>query len=63
MAYFLLFYINMSLNFDHGTMPSASKDMSITLDLNSKQLGWLGSLVFIGQIGGSIASSYAFKKY
>jgi hypothetical protein len=27
LTYCLLFYINMSLNYDHGTMPSATKDL------------------------------------
>jgi hypothetical protein len=27
LTYCLLFYINMSLNLDHGTMPSATKDL------------------------------------
>ena len=35
LTYYMLFYINMSLNYDHGTMPSATKDMQQTLDLNA----------------------------
>ena len=36
LTYFFLFYINMSLNYDHGTMPSATKDLQTHLDLNAK---------------------------
>ena len=62
LTYCFLFYINMSLNYDHGTMPSATKDLQVHLDLNAKQLGWLGSLVFIGLFFGSVASSFIFGR-
>ena len=53
----------MSLNFDHGAMPAATKSLELTLDLNATQLGWLGSLVFIGLFFGSVAGSFIFGKF
>jgi MFS family permease len=53
----------MALNFDHGAMPAATKNLEVTLDLNAKQLGWLGSLVFIGLFFGSVAGSFLFGKF
>ena len=35
LTYMFLFYINMSLNFDHGAMPAATKNLEVTLDLNA----------------------------
>jgi hypothetical protein len=52
----------MSLNFDHGAMPAATKALEVGLDLTAPQLGWLGSLVFIGLFFGSVASSFIFAK-
>lgn len=34
-TYAFLFYINMSLNFDHGAMPAAVKALEVGLDLNA----------------------------
>ena len=62
LTYAFLFYINMSLNFDHGAMPAATKALEIGLDLTATQLGWLGSLVFIGLFFGSVAGSFIFGK-
>jgi|TARA_B110000285_G_C14957970_1_gene530171 hypothetical protein len=35
LTYAFLFYINMSLNFDHGAMPAATKALEIGLDLTA----------------------------
>lgn len=35
LTYAFLFYINMSLNFDHGAMPAATKALEVGLDLNA----------------------------
>lgn len=52
----------MSLNFDHGAMPAAAKALEIHLDLTAAQLGWLGSLVFIGLFFGSVTGSFIFDR-
>ena len=63
MTYAFLFYANMSLNFDHGAMPAATKALEVGLDLTPPQLGWLGSLVFIGLFFGSVAASFIFGRW
>jgi len=35
-TYAFLFYINISLNFDHGAMPAGAKALEVGLDLNSR---------------------------
>lgn len=62
MTYAFLFYANMSLNFDHGAMSAATKALELSLDLTATQLGWLGSLVFIGLFFGSVAASFIFGR-
>jgi len=44
-------------------MPAATKTLEVTLNLNASQLGWLGSLVFIGLFFGSVAGSFLFGKF
>jgi len=34
-TYAFLFYINMSLNFDHGAMPAGTKALEVGLDLTA----------------------------
>ena len=51
-VFFLLFLFNLGINFDHGAVPAATKVLQEDLDLNAQQLGSLGSMVFMGLLGG-----------
>jgi len=44
----------MLVNVDHGAIPAATKVLKDELSLNNKQLGSLGSIVFIGIVTGKI---------
>jgi len=47
---------------DHGSLPAASKVLSKELDLSQAKFGLLGSLVYLGNALGSLASPYLFSK-
>ena len=51
----------MLINFDHGVLPAAAMVIKEDLTLTNAQLGWLGSIVFLGLAIGSIAASYIFE--
>ena len=62
--YFLftvILLVNMLINFDHGVLPAAAMVIKEDLTLTNAQLGWLGSIVFLGLAIGSIAASYIFE--
>lgn len=52
----------MGSNLDHGALPVAIPVLKVDLNLNQAQLGWLGSLVFLGILAGSIASTVLFTR-
>ena len=48
---------NMLVNFDHGIVPAATKEIKSDLNLDNIQLGLLGSVVYCGLLVGSLAAS------
>ena len=48
--------INVFMNFFHGTVPAATEQLRSYLNLDDSDLGFFGSLVFIGVIFGSLVS-------
>ena len=52
----LFIIINLLMNFDHGTIPAATTLLKQYLNINDSQLGFFGSLVFLGVIIGSLVS-------
>ena len=48
--------INVFMNFFHGTVPAATEQLRNYLHLDDSDLGFFGSLVFIGVIFGSLVS-------
>ena len=56
-----VFMINLSMNFDHGSVPAASKDIKEEMNINNEMLGGLGSLVFLGIITGSLFGTVIFN--
>lgn len=61
-VYILNYFLSMGSNLDHGALPVAIPVLKVDLNLNQAQLGWLGSLVFLGILGGSIASTVLFTR-
>ena len=57
----LVFVNNMATNVDHGAIPSATKLLKEDLHLNNEQLGFLGSLVFLGLTLGSVFATVVFN--
>jgi len=49
------------MNFDHGSVPAASKDIKEEMNINNEMLGGLGSLVFLGIITGSLFGTVIFN--
>jgi len=49
------------LNFDHGAVPAASKSIKGEMDIGNEMLGALGSLVFLGIVGGSVFATVIFN--
>ena len=56
MLFLIFIIINVLMNFDHGTIPAATEQLRNYLDLTDSELGFFGSLVFVGVIIGSLVS-------
>ena len=51
---FILFFITaIIVNMDHGTVPAATREIKIKLDIDNNTLGIFGSLVFLGNLLGT----------
>lgn len=54
---FIVFVImNILMNIDHGTIPAATYKIITDLSINDQELGLFGSLVFVGNLIGALAS-------
>ncbi|EAS04286.2 MFS transporter (macronuclear) [Tetrahymena thermophila SB210] len=58
--YSVCFITNILVNFDHGIVPAASKEIKQDLKITDFELGILGSVVYAGLLLGSVAASQAF---
>ena len=56
MLFLIFIIINVLMNFDHGTIPAATEQLRNYLELTDSELGFFGSLVFVGVIIGSLVS-------
>lgn len=54
LIYALLFFCNLLINIDHGTIPAATLNLKIDLGIDNVALGFLGSLVFLGLTLGNL---------
>lgn len=59
-VFWLMFAASMTVNIDHGAIPAATNALQQDMNLTRAQLGFFGSLVFAGIIGGSVFASVAF---
>ena len=61
--YFVLCFTNILLNIDQGVLPACTNELMQDLNLEEVKFGMLGSLMYIGLIGGSFAAGYIFQKF
>lgn len=52
--FFILSSLNILINMDHGTIPAASNEIKHELKINETALGTFGSLVYFGNLVGSL---------
>ena len=55
--YLICWITNVMVNFDHGVIPAASKEIKQDLLLKDAHLGYLGTLVYVGLLVGSFPAS------
>lgn len=48
----VLVLVTIMINMDHGTIPAATEEIKFSLNLGDDDLGYFGSLVFLGNIIG-----------
>lgn len=58
----LLSILDININLDHGALPSAGTKIKEDLKLPNATFGTLGSMVFLGLVGGSMVASFIFGK-
>lgn len=61
--YFVLCFTNILLNIDQGVLPACTNELMHDLNLEEVKFGMLGSLLYIGLIGGSFLAGYIFQKF
>ena len=63
LIFFLLFLINIIINFDHGAIPACTTKIKIENNLSNIELGLIGSSIYLGLILGSLSAGYFFSTY
>ena len=58
--FFLVLFMNVLINVDHGVMPAGSIVIKNDLGVNNTEYGLLGSVVFMGLTVGSIAATLLY---
>ncbi|CDW83082.1 major facilitator superfamily [Stylonychia lemnae] len=58
--YGLIFFCNVLINIDHGSIPAATLNLKQDLNIDNFELGLLGSLVYLGLTIGSILATPIF---
>ena len=51
------------MNVDHGTLPAAIRKIKEDLNIDYENIGLLGSLVFFGNLIGSLISFWIIKRF
>lgn len=54
--------LNIMINVDNGTIPASTEEIKSSLNINDEQLGLFGSLVYLGNIFGSLVSLTLINK-
>lgn len=60
--FFLIFYTNILINVDHGSLPGCSNQFKDDLDISDFKFGVIGSVVFGGLTFGSVFATAIFQK-
>mmetsp|Transcript_99547 Transcript_99547/g.136792 ORF Transcript_99547/g.136792 Transcript_99547/m.136792 type:complete len:117 (+) Transcript_99547:19-369(+) len=60
--FLILFCSNFIANFDHGIIPALNTTLKEEYGLNSVQMGSLGSVVYFGNVIGSILGMPLFRR-
>mmetsp|Transcript_2678 Transcript_2678/g.4508 ORF Transcript_2678/g.4508 Transcript_2678/m.4508 type:complete len:211 (+) Transcript_2678:290-922(+) len=58
----LIFFCNLVVNIDHGTMPACSIEIKEKVQIQNLKFGMLGSIVYVGLTFGSIFATGLFSK-
>lgn len=61
LSFFLIFYLNLAINIDHGVMPAGAITIKTYLGVSNTEYGLLGSIVFFGLVLGSLAATFVFN--
>jgi hypothetical protein len=54
--FYVVFITNLMINMDHGIIPACTTEIMEDLDIDSADLGLLGSLVYLGLVIGNYRS-------
>lgn len=52
--FFMIITINIVANFDHGTIPAATEEIRVKLNIDDEKVGLLGTLVYVGNLIGNL---------
>lgn len=63
LLFFLVVFINILLNVDHGAIPAATTILMNELNIDSFSLGVIGSILFFGLTCGAIVAGPLFNNY
>ena len=61
-VFFIIFYTNILINVDHGSLPGCSIQIKADLSMSDFQFGVIGAVVFGGLTFGSIFATAIFQK-
>ena len=61
LAFLVVLYLNLIINFDHGVMPAGAIAIKEELEVSNTEYGLLGSIVFAGLVLGSLAATFVFN--
>ena len=63
LVFFLIFFINILINLDHGAIPAGTTKLMSDLDLDHVYIGMIGSFVFLGLTIGASIAGFMFNNY
>lgn len=61
-VFFLIFFTNILINVDHGSLPGCSNQIKKDLDMSDFQFGVIGAVVFGGLTFGSVFATAIYQK-
>jgi hypothetical protein len=55
--FIFIFITNLMINMDHGILPAATKELRADFGVTNPQLGFMGSIVYLGLVIGKLKLS------